>query len=241
MSSDDRSSFPTTHWTLVQIVQGGDKKQAALALEDLCERYWYPIYAYLRRSGRSAHDAEDLTQMLFQKLVADEALQQVQQERGRLRSFLIGMIRRVISKQDRHDDAQKRGGGQTLISLDETVADDRYSLEPADLQDPERLYDRAWAMQLLESVRQQLRASFIKNGRLAEYESLEPYLGLDDAPPPYAELAASRGKQEATIHLLVHRLRKKFRELLEAEISKTVVNAEDIEAELAWMKEVLGK
>lgn len=240
MPSSRNPDFPTTHWTLVQIVQGADKKQAALALEDLCESYWYPVYAYLRRSGKSAHDAEDLTQMLFQKLVADEALQEVRKERGRLRSFLIGMIRRVISKQDRHDDAQKRGGGEVLLSLDETLADDRYAHEPADLQDPERLYDRAWAMQLLESVRQQLRASFIKNKRLADYEVLETYLGWEDAPAPYADLATRLGSNENSVRVLVHRLRKKFRDLLEAEISKTVINAEDIAKELDWMREVLS-
>lgn len=242
MSADDRSApFPTTHWTLVQIVQGGDKKQAALALEDLCSRYWYPVYAYLRRSGRSAPDAEDLTQMLFQKLVADEALQQVQQERGRLRSFLIGMIRRVISKQDRYDDAQKRGGGQTVLSLDETLADGRYANEPADLLDPERLYDRAWAMQLLETVRLKLRDSFVRNKRLADYEILEPYLGWDDAPAPHAELAERLRSNENAVTVLVHRLRKKFRELLEAEIFKTVMNPEDVAGELVWMREVLRK
>ncbi|WP_395736866.1 RNA polymerase sigma factor [Prosthecobacter sp.] len=241
MPSSRDPEFPTTHWTLVQIVQGADKKQAAVALEDLCESYWYPIYAFLRRSGKSAHDAEDLTQMLFQKLVADEALQEVRKERGRLRSFLIGMVRRVISRQDRHDDALKRGGGETLLSLDETVADDRYANEPADLQDPERLYDRAWAMQLLESVRLKLRESFIKNKRLADYEVLEAYLGWDDSPAPHAELAIRLGSNEGAVRVLVHRLRKKFRDLLEAEISKTVVNAEDIAEELEWLRTAVGK
>ena len=240
-AADHDASFPPTHWTLVDIVKGKDTKQAALALENICGQYWYPVYAYLRRTGKSAEDAEDLTQMLFQKLVADEALQQVQQERGRLRSFLIGMIRRVISRQDRHDDAEKRGGGHTILSLDETAADGRYANEPADLLDPERLYDRAWAMQLLETVRLKLRESFVHNSRLADYEVLEPYLGWDDAPAPYAELAERLNSNENAVCVLVHRLRKKFRELLEAEIARTVVNVEDVEAELAWMREVLGK
>lgn len=239
--SDRNPDFPETHWTLVEIVRGADKKLAELALEDICEQYWYPVYAYLRRSGKSAEDAEDLTQTLFQKLVTDGSLCQVNQDRGRLRSFLIGMVRRVISKQNRHNDAQKRGGGRPVLSLDETVADGRYSHEPADIDDPERLYNRAWAMQLLESVRLKLRDSFIRNQRLTDYEILEPYLGWEDAPAPYAELAESRGTTEGAERLLVHRLRKKFRELLEAQISKTVINAEDIQAELAWMREVLAK
>lgn len=242
MPSDKRDpNFPATRWTLVQLVQGGDEKQAAQALEDICSRYWYPVYAYLRRAGKSGPDAEDLTQMLFQKLIEDDALRLAQQERGRLRSFLIGMIRQVISRQSRHDGAEKRGGGVTVFSMNETTADGRYAHEPADLTDPERLYDRAWAMQLLESVRQKLRASFAKNKRLNEYDALEPHLGWDDAPAPYAELSERLGSNEGAVRVLVHRLRKKFRELLEAEISKTVVNTEDIEAELAWMREVLGK
>lgn len=240
-ASDRPGDFPTTHWTLVQIVKGGDRKQAAQALEELCGRYWYPVYAYLRRAGRTAHDAEDLTQMLFQKLVADESLREVHQERGRLRSFLIGALRRVISRQARHDDAGRRGGGQTVISLDETVAGERYAHEPADMLDPERLYERAWAMQLLESVREKLRASFINNGRLADYEILEPYLGWDDAPAPYAELGGRLGLNEGAARVLVHRLRKKFRELLEREISKTVVNPDDIATELDWMRDVLRR
>ncbi len=242
MHKDDHSgNFPTTHWTLVQIVKGDDQKQAAVALEEICSRYWYPVYAYLRRAGRSAHDAEDLAQMLFQKLIEDDALRLAQQERGRLRSFLIGMIRRVISKQARHDGAEKRGGGVTVFSMNETTADGRYAHEPVDLTDPEKLYDRAWAMQLLESVRLRLRASFINNGRLADYDLLEPHLGWDDAPAPYADLASRLGSNENAVRVLVHRLRKKFRELLETEISKTVVNAEDIEAELVWMREVLRR
>ena len=232
-------AFPTTHWTLVQIVKGDDRKKAAEALEDICSRYWYPVYAYLRRSGHDAEDAEDLTQMLFQKLVADDAIREVRQERGRLRSFLIGTLRRVMSREARHNGAAKRGGNLTVISLDESMADERYSHEPADKLDPERLYDRAWAMQLLESVRLGLRQSFVRNKRLKDYEILESYLGWEDAPAPYAELGERLGSNENAARVLVHRLRKKFRQLLEAEVSKTVVNPEDIAEELEWLRTVL--
>lgn len=238
---DRNPDFPETHWTLVETVQGADKKLAEVALEHICEQYWYPVYAYLRRAGRSAEDAEDLTQMLFQKLVVDDALQLAQQERGRLRSFLIGMIRQVISRQARHNDAQKRGGGRPVLSLDETVADGRYAHEPADLQDPERLYNRAWAMQLIDTVRLKLRDSFARNQRLTDYEILEPYLGWEDAPAPYAELGLQLKSSECNARVLVHRLRRKFRDLLEAEVAKTVVSRQDIAEELAWMREVLGK
>jgi len=233
------ASFPSTHWTLVQIVQGEDRKSAAAALEAICGRYWYPVYAYLRRSGRSPHDAEDLTQMLFQKLVSDDAIRQVRQERGRLRSFLIALAGRVISRQNRHERAEKRGGGMTLISLDEEAAEARYTHEPADLLDPERLYDRAWALQMLESVRQSFRASFIKNKRLSDAEIIEPYLGWEDAPAPFAELGQRLGSNENAVRVLVHRLRKKFRERLESEIAKTVVDPQDIQEELHWLRAIL--
>lgn len=232
-------AFPTTHWTLVQIVQGEDRKKAAEALEDICGRYWYPIYAFLRRSGHSSHDAEDLTQMLFQQLVIDDAIKDVRQERGRLRSFLIGMVRRVTIRQVRHDHAEKRGGQVTVISLDEAAADERYTLEEALHLDPERLYDRAWAVQMLETVRQNLRSSFIKNKRLKDYEILEPYLGWEDIPAPFAELGEQLGSNANAARVLIHRLRKKFRELVQKEISKTVVNPEDIEEELEWLLSVL--
>jgi RNA polymerase sigma factor (sigma-70 family) len=242
MADEDRdSNFPTTHWTLVQVVKSKDPKRAAVALEELCSRYWYPIYAYLRRSGSSAHDAEDLTQMLFHKMLADDTLRFVQQERGKLRTYLIGLLRQVISKQVRHNHADKRGGGQTLLSLDETDADQRYRHEPADLRDPERLYEHAWAMQLLDTVRSKLRESFISLNRLADYEALEQHLGWENSPTPYAELAATLGSNENAVRVLVHRLRKKFRDLLEAEISKTVVEPEDVAREIEWMKEALRK
>jgi len=233
------SNFPTTHWTLVQVVKSEDPKRAAVALEEICSRYWYPIYAYLRRSGYSAHDAEDLTQMLFQKMLADDTLKLAQQERGKLRTFLIGLLRQVISRKQRHDHAEKRGGGHPVASLDETDADERYQHEPVDVRDPEHLYERAWAMQLLDTVRGKLRTSFASQNRLHDYEALEPHLGWDDAPAPYAALAAQLSSNENAVRVLVHRLRKKFRDLLEAEISKTVVHPEDIAAEIEWMRQAL--
>lgn len=237
--ADQSTDFPQTQWTLVNILKSPDKKQAARALEDLCARYWYPIYAYLRRAGRSPHDAEDLTQMLFHKVVAGDALQGVDRERGRLRSFLIGMLRQVLSRQARHDRAEKRGGNAMHFSLDEARADERYEHEPADTLDPERLYDRAWARQLLETVREKMRASFTRKGRPEVFEILDPYLGWDDAPAPFAELGVRLGSNEAAARLLVHRLRKKFRALLEAEIAETVTDPADVASELEWMRAVL--
>lgn len=240
-NSKPKDAFPTTHWTMVQVVQGEDKELAAVALETLCKRYWYPVYAYLRRSGISAEDAEDLAQMTFQKLVADETLRYVRQERGRLRTFLVGLIRQVISHKNRHDRAEKRGGGAPILSLEEAGARDRYSQEPADLLDPQRLYEHAWAMQVLETVREKLRSSFIKNGRLQAWEAVEPHLGWDEEQAPFAELGTRLNSNETAARVLVHRLRKKFRDLLEEEISLTVASPEDVPRELDWFRSVLRR
>jgi DNA-directed RNA polymerase specialized sigma24 family protein len=237
--SAPNADFPETHWTLVAMVKGKDRQQAALALGEICRVYWYPIYAYLRRAGKGEQDAEDLTQMLFQKLAADEAILQVCQERGRLRSFLIGMLRHVISRQTRHDHAEKRGGSIPHFSLDDTTAQERYLLEPVDTLDPERLYERAWARQLLGTVEEKLRASFTNLGRMETYEILHPHLGLEETSVSFAELGARLGSNANAARVLVHRLRKKFRDLLEDEIAKTVAQPEDIATELAWMREVL--
>ena len=224
---------------MVQVLQGSDRRLADVALADICGRYWYPVYAYLRRSGWSAPDAEDLTQTTFQRLVTEEALRHVRQERGRLRSFLIGMIRQVISHHSRHHRAARRGGGVTILSLDEAGADQRYAGEPVDLLDPQRLYDRAWAQQLMETVRQKLHTSFVRTGRMEVWELVEPYLGWDDDPAPFAELGLRLHSSANAVRVLVHRLRKKFRELLEDEIGFTVSRQEDIPAELAWLRGVL--
>lgn len=231
--------FPATHWTLVHVAQGKDSQQAALALEEICATYWYPIYAYLRRAGKGEQDAEDLTQMLFQKLAADGAILEVCQERGRLRSFLIGMLRHVMSRQFRHDHAEKRGGGVPVFSLNDTVAKARYSLEPVDTLDPERLYEQAWARQLLGMVEERLRASFENLGRMETYEALKPHLGLEESTGSCAELGERLGSNANAARVLVHRVRKKFRDLLEEEIAKTVAQPEDIATELEWMRKVL--
>jgi len=238
MSQSD-SEFPTTRWTLIQLLQGTDEVQSLQALNEICERYWYPIYAFLRRQGHEKSEAEDLTQQLFQSLLVEGGLQQVRQEKGRLRSFLIGVAKRQISRQRRHENAEKRGGGNVLLSLDEVLADRRYEKEPADLRDPERLFERAWAVQMLETIRDRLRQSFERNGRLADYEAIEAYLGWDDSPAPYAELAIQLRSNENAARVLVHRLRGKFRELLRIEVAKTVVAEADVDAELEWLRQVL--
>jgi len=234
------SPFPTTHWTLIQAVQEGSPQEAAQALETICREYWFPIYAYLRRSGRGPHDAEDLTQAFFERLISEEAIKNVHQERGRLRTFLLTVLVRLLSDHGRHHAALKRGGGQAPISFDEMEAEERYAREPLDLRDPEKIYLHAWASDLLHGVYEQLRAAFAAERRLEMFQTLEPYLGSEETQPPYEELATKLGSTPGAVRLLVHRLRKKFRELLERETARTVMKPEDVGEELAWLKRVLA-
>ena len=234
------SPFPTTHWTLIQSVQQGSEQDATKAMEEICKKYWFPIYAYLRRSGRSAHDSEDITQAFFQRLIAEDTIKLARQERGKLRSFLLTVLVRLLSDLGRYNKALKRGGGERLIAFDEMEAEERYACEPKDIRDPEIIYLHAWAGDLIHNVRAKVQRAFQVEGRGEMFAALEPYLGNDDSQPPYDELATKLGSTAGAVRLLVHRLRKRFRGLLEREIAKTVMRPEDIQEELAWLRHVVA-
>ena len=242
-NSADRASvpgpeFPTTHWTLVTRVRaGGAVRQAAL--EELCRLYWYPIYAFLRRRGYPPHDAEDCTQGFFLKLLADESLSAVDESKGRLRTYLLQHLKRHLTDQKRFDGALKRGGGAHTISFEEMRAEERYAHEPQDERDPERLFTRAWANELLAGVREKLRADFEDADRPHGFDVLLPFLLLDDDLPSYREVAVRLRATEVSVRLMVSRLRAKFRDLLRDEIARTVEGPEEVAAELAWLKGVL--
>ena len=230
--------FPTTHWTLVMRVrEGGAVRQAAL--EELCALYWYPIYVFLRRRGYPQHDAEDFTQGFFLKLLGDESLSGVDENKGRLRTYLLQHLKRHLTDQKRFDGALKRGGGLKTISFEAWHAEERYAREPLDLRDPERLFTRAWANELLAGVREQLRADFADAKRPEAFEILLPYLLLDDDPPSYREAAAQLRATEISVRLMVCRLRAKFRELLREEVARTVGTPEEVAGEMEWLKSVL--
>ena len=242
MSSKEQSpQFPTTHWTLVQRVQEGDEPTAAAALEAICQAYWFPIYSFLRGSGKSVTDAEDLTQALFATLIKDEMLEAVRRDQGRLRSFLLGALRRVISDDNRHHRAQKRGGGKTHLQID-AIAEERFqNLHGNPLENPEQIYLRAWATELLDGVREKLRAAFEKKGRIELFDAINPYLDSEDSLPPYEDLAQTLSSTPGAVKTMIYRLRKKYREILEREIAMTVMKPGDIEEELAWLRSVISE
>lgn len=232
--------FPTTHWTLVtRVREGGEVRRAAL--EELCGLYWYPIYAFLRRRGHAQHDAEDLTQGFFMKLLGDETFDAARAEKGRLRTFLLASLDRHLVDQKRREGAIKRGAGWAVIAFDELRAEDRYAAEPLDHRDPEWVFTRAWTQLLLESVRQKMRETFTETGRAGVFEVLLPFLILEEPPPSYREVAEKLESSETAVRLLVFRMRGKFRELLREEVARTVDAPEDIETELEWIKSMLAQ
>lgn len=221
----------------MRVREDGVVRQAAL--EELCRLYWYPIYVFLRRRGYPQHDAEDFTQGFFVKLLADESLAAVEEGRGRLRTFLIQHLKRHLADQKRFEGALKRGGGLPVISFEEMHAEERYAREPRDLRDPEMLFTAAWARELLAGVRHRLRADFEAAKRAEAFDILLPFLLLDDDPPSYREVSAQLQASEASVRLMVHRLRARFRDALREEVARTVANPGDTAAELDWLKGVL--
>lgn len=235
------SDFPATRWTLVRSVQQGGCQEAAQAMEQLCRNYWYPIYAYARRRGQAVEDAEDITQAFFQNLVTYEVLQDARQEKGRLRSFMLGLLKRVMAKQYRHDTATKRGGTEPqTISFQDSTAEARYAVEPVDQGDPDLLFDRAWASDILAAAEAQLRADYVKAENIGTFEALREFLPLGDNVTPYSEVARRLDIAETTMRLQIHRMRKRYGKLIEAEIARTVSSPEELKAELAHLMSVIG-
>ena len=235
-----QATFPATHWTMVRAVRSEDPQEAKNAMALLCERYWYPIYAFLRRSGHSEANAEDLTQTFFQRLIERGTIQSIQHESCKLRSFLLGCLKQMLSDETRHNNTGKRGGLRPHVSFDEMGAEERYGLEPQEHRDPESLFAHAWAGELLATVRGKLKTSFTQSRRPAVFEILLPFVTLEEKPPSYRDISARIGSSEASARILVFRLREKFRELLKQEIALTADSPEEIADEMAWLRGVLA-
>jgi RNA polymerase sigma factor (sigma-70 family) len=224
--------FATTHWTVVLAAGRRSTPQADRALEELCQTYWYPLYAYVRRQGRSKEDAEDLTQGFFARFLERNYLEGLSSEKGRFRAFLLAALKHYLA--NKHDRAgrQKRGGGLAPLSLDWQDADARYQIDPADQLSPDKRYDRAWATTLLEQVIARLSQECASEGKGQFFEQLKPFLPMGKSDIPYAQAAASLGLNEGAARVAVHRLRKRYRELLRLEIAQTLSEPADMEEEL---------
>jgi RNA polymerase sigma factor (sigma-70 family) len=232
-------AFATTHWSVVLAAGQRDSPEAAKALEKLCRRYWYPLYAYVRRRGYVPEDAEDLTQEFFSRLLKNRDLEAVRQEKGRFRSYLLVALNHFLTNEWKRSQTLKRGGGHTFVPLDQALAEDLYRREPADTQTAEQMFQRRWATTTLEQVLTRLRDEYAASGRARQFDCLKGFLSDESHGRTQAQIAAELRISEGAVKQAVHRMRQRYRELLREEIAQTVPTAGDVEDELRHLIRVL--
>jgi RNA polymerase sigma factor (sigma-70 family) len=233
-------AFVTTHWSVVLSAAGSDSATARQALAKLCQTYWYPLYAYVRRRGFSPPDAEDMTQEFFARFLEHGWVANADPEKGRFRSFLLSAMSHFLANEWDKARAQKRGGGATLLPLEFNTAETRYSREPADNVTPEQEFERHWALALLATVTRRLQADYEQDGKAELFEALHPCLIGDRSSQPYAELGRRLALTEGAVKAAVHRLRQRYRQLLREEIAQTVAEPGGVEDELRHLVAVLA-
>ena len=225
------AAFTTTHWSVVLEAQG-ESPAAQQALEKLCRMYWRPIFAFLRGQGLSTEEAEDITQGFFAQLLERKSFDAVRKEKGRLRSYLLGALKYFLADEQRHAMAIKRGKGQRLISLEELRAGEQIEMEPADSITAEMIYERRWALTVLEQVLDRLKNEYRTAGNAALFDSLKQLLPDEPGSPSQAEIAADLGMTENAVRQAFYRFRQRYQSLLREEIAHTVATPGDIEDEL---------
>ena len=209
------------------------------ALDELCQLYWYPLYAYVRRRGSSPEDAEDLTQEFFRRLLEKGYLKAADREKGRFRTFLLVALQRFLANEWDRARAQKRGGRSEHVSLDTSSAETQYQVEAATEISPERIYDRRWAFALLGRTMARLRAEFVATGKQEEFEQIKECLTADREALDYGVLAGRTGLSEGTLRVGIHRLRKRFREIFRQEVAQTVATPTEVDAEMRHLMAAL--
>jgi len=232
--------FVTTHWSVVITAGRSDTTRAQKALEHLCRTYWYPLYAYVRRRGYSKADAQDLTQGFFACLLENESLNRADPERGRFRSFLLTSLNHFLVNEWKKGRAQKRGGGCQVLCLDWAAAENRFDLEPADPAAPDRAYAKQWALTLLGEVLNRLEGEYQREGKADLFAALKDTLLGSRETQPYVELAKKLRMNETAVRVAVHRLRKRYRELIRDEIAQTLERTQDVEAEMRHLFQALS-
>ena len=236
--SRSRGHFVTTQWTVVMRAGAENPEDRAAALESLCRTYWYPLYAFVRRKGQSPEAAQDLTQEFFSRLLQGEALQAADPAKGRFRSFLLLLLKRMLVSEWRRENRLKRGGGAEVFSLDLHDAEERYRHEPADAVTPEVLFERQWAETVLERVLARLEEEF--SNHTLGWQNLQPYLVEGKGVAPFAQAAARLGVTEAALKAVVYRLRCRYGELFRDEIARTISADENVESEMRHLLAVLA-
>jgi RNA polymerase sigma factor (sigma-70 family) len=234
-----QAAFDTTHWSVVLAVSQSDTTRARDALAQLCQTYWYPLYGYVRRRGYSAPDAQDLTQAFFARLLEHHSFASASPELGKFRAYVLTAMKHFLASEWKHRRAQKRGGGSWMLSLDWAVAEARFDLEPATHTSPDKLFEKQWAVTVLQDVLNRLEREYQAEGKTELFAVLkQTLLGLREAQP-YAELAVKLGLNESAVKVSVHRLRKRYRDLIRDEIANTLDDPREVEAEMRYLFQVL--
>ncbi len=231
----------TTHWSVVLAAADQGKPEAAAALEKLCRTYWYPLYVYIRRHGHSPEDSRDLTQEFFFRLLERNSFAAADREKGRFRSFLLGALKHFLA--DEHDKAaaQKRGGGRSIASWEDVGAEERFAAEPADELSPDKLFDRRWALTVLDQAIVHLRARYEAEGSLELFDALSCYLTREIAAPSYAATAARLGLSEKAVASAIFRLRRCYHSLVRQEVAQTVSEPQELEDEICYLMNVFSR
>ena len=245
-SPPPQARFVTTRWSVVLQAKDRTAPQARDALAELCQTYWYPLYAFVRRRARDAHDAQDLTQGFFARLLEKDYLVDVQPQKGRFRAFLLAAVKHFLSNERDKARAAKRGGGRQIVSLPRVMSLDwesgesRFLTEPAHDLTAERMFERQWAVALLDRVLNRLRDNHAAAGKLPQFELLQPFLTTDRQTASYSEAARQLTLTEDATRVAAHRLRKRYRELLREEIAQTVATPEEAADEIRYLFAVLA-
>lgn len=241
-NSSHVDDFQPTPWSLILRAKEGNEALAIQALNTLCSLYWYPLYVYIRRSGHSPEETEDLTQGYFESLLSRRYLDHASEEKGKLRAFLLADLKFYLSNERRRNEAQRRGGGATFVPIDRQWAEDRYFHEPVDDTTPADSFDRRWALNLLGRVLERVREDYEKRGREDLFEALRPFLSWNADGESYAEVAARLDpdengipRNENYVKKNVQRLRELYRKLLKEEVARTVDTQEAIDEEIRYL------
>ena len=233
--------FSTTSWTLIRIAAGNPTPDSREALAALCQKYWHPVYAFIRRRGYARDESEDLTQGFFALLIERNYLLDADSKRGRFRSFLLGAVQHFLANEWDRENAVKRGGGQVAVCIDNMAEAEVWHALPAMQQaTPESLYERRWALSLLENVASKLRKEFADAGKEGEFDKLSLFLNKDSRPSRYDALAQEMGMSAGALRMSVYRMRQRYRSLLRAEVAETVSEPGEIDEELRYLSSILS-
>jgi RNA polymerase sigma-70 factor (ECF subfamily) len=236
-----RGQFATTQWSLILSAADQSSPRWQQSLSQLCQLYWYPLYAFVRRQGCTASEAEDLTQEFFLRVLEKGYLDAAGPEKGKFRTFLLVCLRRFLANEHDRQTAQKRGGGNRVLSIDFAVAESHYQLEPADPATPQRVFERRWALALLDLVMRRLQSEYAESGKAALFDRLKVFLVCDEAPARYSDLERELNVSASALKVAVHRMRRRYGQLLSAEIARTLDAKTSVQEEINALITALGQ